>query len=332
MTIKNIIVHQLEHTPEANTLTATPSGHSLQPTPALEAMLEDLQQTYSKKQDKRYGQFGDNNEERLFPGWLEQYLTGSLEYTELTARTLEKLKESLDQAGALGGGYILFADYKQGLSRYLLICMLTHHVSVTVTEDLNITDCSYLDTSRMPLACRINITEWQNNPAGNRYLSFIRPRAGRRLSDVFQQVLGCNETSGSKEETDTLISAVQDYCKEAPSEENRKIVKRQVYDYCQNKLDDGEDISLSALTGHISETGSDDFARFVNTRDYDMTLPMTPERRTLTKLVRYTGRSKGLNLSFDAELLGNQVRYDEASGQLIITDVPEKLKEQLKQS
>ena len=329
MTIKNIIVHQLEHLPEASTLAAKPSGHSLPPTSALEAMLDDLQQTYSKKQDKRYGQLG-TGEESLFPASLKNYLADNLSFTELTTQTLDKLKDSLNEAGAQGGGYVLFADYQQGLTRYLLLCMLTNHVSVTVTDDLNITDCSYLDTSRMSLACRINISEWQNNPKGNRYLSFVRPRAGRRLSDVFQQVLGCDETSGSKEETDTLISAVEDYCKETPSE-GRKVVKRQVYDYCQNKLEEGEDLSLSELTGHISEAGTDDFARFVNTRDYDMTLPISPEKRTLTKLVRYTGRSKGLNLSFDAELLGNQIRYDKTTGQLIITDVPEKLKEQLNQ-
>ncbi len=331
MTIKNIIVHQLEYSAESNSLIATPAEQSLEPTPALEAMLEDLQQTYNKKQDKRYGQFTDTSDEQL-PDLLNLHLSDSITFKELTCKTLEKLKEGLDQAGALGGGYVLFADYQQGMNRYLLLCMLSNHLSVTVTKDLTITDCSYLDTSRMSLACRINITEWQKKSSGNRYLSFIRPRGGRRLSDVFQQAIGCSETSGSKEDTDTLINAVQDYCKEAPSEEERKTVKRQVYDYCQNKLDDGKDISLSELTGHLSETGPDDFARFVNTRDYDMSLPMTPEKRTLTKLVRYTGRSKGLNLSFDAELLGDQIRYDEANDQLVIKGVPEKLREQLKQS
>ncbi|MDP0562506.1 MAG: nucleoid-associated protein [Candidatus Endonucleobacter sp. (ex Gigantidas childressi)] len=331
MTIQKIIVHQLEHSAETNALTAKPSSHSLQPTPALEAMLEDLQQTFNKKQDKRYGQFYEGNDNH-FADWLEQYINGSMDYAEFTTQTLEKLKESLNQAGSQGGGYVLLADYKQGLSHYFLLCILTHHASVTVTQDLNITDCSYLDTARMPLACRININEWQKNPLGSRYLSFVRPRTGHRLSDVFQQALGCTETSGSKEETVNLVSAVEDYCQETASSEDRKTVKRKIHDYCQNKLSDGEDVSLAELTGHITEFGSDDFARFVNTRDYDMTLPITPERRTLTKLIRYSGSGKGLNLSFNAELLGSQIRYDKASGQLIITELPEKLKEQLQKA
>ena len=298
------------------------------PTPALEAMLDDLQQTYNKKQDKRYGQF-DSTTEQSFPKWLESYIANSLSYSDLTINTLEKLKDSLNEAGAQGGGYVLFADYQLGLTRYLLLCLLTNHASVTVTDDLTITDSSYLDTTNISLACRINITQWQNNTKGNRYMSFIRPSAGKRLSDVFRQALGCDETSGTKEETKTLMSAVEAYCQEA-SAEDRKVVKREVYNYCQDKLEEGEDLSLSELSGHISEAGPDDFARFVNTRDYDMTLPISPEKRALKKLVRYTGRSKGLSLSFDAELLGSQIHYNSQTGQLTINDVPEALKKQLK--
>ncbi len=331
MTIKQIIVHQLDRSPETENLQAIQANDCLTATPALEAMLEDLLQTYNKKQDKQYGHFTEKSEDSL-PFQLSQYFENQLSFTELSISALNQLREKLDEAGALGGGYVLFADYQQGLTRYLLLCMLSSQVSVTVTDDLNIEDTSYLDTAKMSLACRINMTEWQKNPESARYLSFLRPRGGKRLSDVFQQAIGCSETSSSKDEADTLVNAVTGYCKEEPSEEHRAVVKRQVYDYCQSKLEEGESLSLEELTGHLSEAGPDAFEKYVNTRDYDMAAPMTPERRTLTKLVRYTGRSKGLNLAFDAELLGSQVRYDEIKDQIIITGVPDKLKDQLKQS
>ncbi|KEQ18966.1 nucleoid-associated protein [Endozoicomonas numazuensis] len=328
MAIQQIIVHQLEQVPGSDSLTAIPAGHSLPPTPALEAMLDDLLQTYNKKQDKQYGQFNPEAESP-FPTELGEYLEEKIDFTALTQNTLNQLLEKLDQVGALGGGYLLFADYQQGLTRYFMLCMLTSNMSVTVTEDLSIQDVAYLDTAKMPLACRINITEWQGHENSGRYLSFLRPRGGRRLSDVFQDALGCNETSNSKEEADTLVSAVKDYAKEAPSLENHKEVSRQVYDFCQTKIDEGDALTLDELTGYLSDAGSDDFARFVNTRDYDMSQPMAPEKRTLTKLVKYTGRSKGLNIAFDAELLGTQVVYNKDLNQLVIKEVPDKLKEQL---
>ena len=329
MAITQIIVHQLQQAPDSDSLTATEAAQGLTPTPALEAMLDDLLQTYNKKQDKRYGQFAEDPGSQ-FPAELQQYLNQELDFTSLTRQTLDKLKESLDQAGALGGGYVLFADYQQGLTRYLMLCMLTSNISVTVTEDLAIQDCAYLDTGKMPLACRINLTEWQGGANNGRYLSFLRPRGGRRLSDVFQEALGCSETGGSKEEADTLVKAVQEFAQDAPSPENHKEVRRKVYDYCQEKIDEGDALTLAELTGHLADAGEDEFARFVNTRDYDMNLPMSPEKRILTKLVRYSGRSKGLTLAFDAELLGEQVQYDAENDRLIIKEIPDKLREQLK--
>ena len=331
MTIKQIIVHKLDRAPEADNLQTIPADHSLETTPSLELVLDDLLQTYNKKQDKCYARFSDLAEDS-FPGQLSQYTGQQTDFTNLTRNTLERIAARLDEAGALGAGYVLFADYQQGLTRYMLLCMLTSQNSITVTDDLDIQETSYLDTSRMSLACRLNFTEWQNNPQAGRYLSFLRPKGGKRLSNVFQEAIGCSETGSSKDEANTLVKAVNDYCKEEPSSENRTTVKRQVYDYCQNKLEDGDSLSMEELTGYLSEAGPDQFAKFVNTRDYDMSTPMSPEKRVLTKLVRYTGRSKGLSLSFDAELLGGQIRYDEAGDQLIITGVPDKLKEQLKQS
>ena len=331
MAIKQIIVHKLDASPEAENLQTIPASHSLETTPSLELVLDDLLVTYNKKQDKCYGQFSDLSDDS-FPGLLIQYLGEQTDFISLTRSTLEKLAKSLEEAGALGGGYVLFAEYKQGLTHYLMLCMLSSQNSVTITDDLEIIDTSYLDTAKMSLACRINITEWQNNQDASRYLSFLRPKGGKRLSTVFQEALGCSETSSSKKEADTLVKVVNDYCKEEPSEENRTTVKRQVYDFCQNKVDDGESVSMEELTGYLSEAGPDEFAKFVNLRDYDMATPMTPEKRILTKLVRYTGRSKGLSLSFDGELLGGQIRYDETNDQLIITGVPDKLKQQLKES
>ena len=340
MSIKQIIVHKLDHTQSNDQLVAVPAGHCLSVTPSLELVLDDLLQTYSKKQDKCYGQFSDLADDG-FPQRLKTYLDQpdpisaeeqAVQFASLTSTVLSHLCEGLNEAGAISGGYVLFADYQQGLTHHLLLCMLSSQHSITITDELTIQDTSYLDTARMSLACRLNISDWQKKPEAGRYLSFLRPKGGKRLSNVFQEIIGCSETSSSKEEANTLIKAVEDYCLEEPVAENRTVVKRQVYDYCQDRLDEGESLSMQELTGYLSEAGPDDFARFVNARDYDMDTPMAPERRKLTQLIRYTGRSKGLSLSFDAELLGGQVRYDEANDQLIITGVPDKLKAQLKQS
>ena len=129
MTIKQIIVHKLERAPEAENLHAIPARAGLTSSPSLELVLDDLLQTYNKKQDKCYGQFSDLAESG-FPSRLSNYLkqeseTQATDFTQLTSKLLEELGKGLDEAGALGGGYVLFADYQQGLTRYLMLCMLS---------------------------------------------------------------------------------------------------------------------------------------------------------------------------------------------------------------
>ena len=91
MPIKQIIVHQLEQQPGSDSLTAIPAGKSLTPAPFLEAMLDDLLQTYNKKQDKQYGQFA-SEADSPFPEELSSYLEEGIDFTTLTQHTLNKLR------------------------------------------------------------------------------------------------------------------------------------------------------------------------------------------------------------------------------------------------
>ena len=329
MAIQQLIIHKLESTKDSSSLQAVPASQSLASSPSLELLLDDLLQTYNKKPQKSYGEFANLSDSAL-PTQLTQYLDGKQTFVQLTTELLTQLTTGLNEAGAINGGYVLFADYKLGLVRHLLICVLGSQHSVTVTDELLVQDSSYLDTTRVSLAARLNISDWQNKPKAGRYLSFLRPSGSKRLVEVLQRVMSACEVSNSKTDTKTVIEVVAAYCDNEASNENRQAVKQQVHDYCQSEQVQQEGLSLDNLASYISEAGVDEFAQFINTKDYDMSVNMTPESRALNKLVRYSGRSNGISISFDAHLLGDLIEYDETTEQLIIKAVPDSLKKQLK--
>ncbi|WP_257266658.1 nucleoid-associated protein, partial [Endozoicomonas sp. ONNA2] len=76
MTIKQIIVHKLDLAHGSEQLQAIPAARSLDSSPSLELVLDDLLQTYNKKPDKCYGQFSDLAEDS-FPKRLMQYMDQS---------------------------------------------------------------------------------------------------------------------------------------------------------------------------------------------------------------------------------------------------------------
>ncbi|MCL6270360.1 nucleoid-associated protein [Sansalvadorimonas sp. 2012CJ34-2] len=329
MSINNLIVHRIERRPDAESSELRTRATPLDSNNTSEAFLEDLIAAYNKKGDKGHGSFGGEATE--FRSQLEDYLEERLSFTDFSLTVAEGLKSKLDEAGMFPGGFILVAHYTSGLTSYLLVGTLPPATSTTVTEQLELSDTTYLDLARLSLAARINLTEWQGHQNSARYISWIKPRAGRRLSDCLTTFLGCEENGDTKNDTKQLMSAVSDYCKTIDEDGTKNTVKKKVFEYCDNQLQEYNAISLDELSAHISEESPDSFARFVNTRDYDVSPDIQPSRSQLKKLVRYSGRDKGINIAFDSDVLGTRIQYDRERDTITIVGIPDSLKKQLEE-
>lgn len=329
MSITNLIVHRIERRPDAKSSELRTRTTPLASNNICESFLEDLIASYNKKGDKGHGAFG--GEATVFRTQLEDYLEERMAFTEFSLTVAEGLKEKLDEAGMFPGGFILVAHYVSGLTKYLLVATLPPATSTTITEQLELSDTTHLDLARLSLAARINLTEWQGNQNSSRYISWIKPKAGRRLSDCLTTFVGCEETGDTKNDTKKLMSAVSDYCKTIESDTERNDVKKKVFEYCDGQLQEYKTISMGELSAHMNEDTPEGFERFVNTRDYDVTPDIQPSRSQLKKLVRFAGRDKGINVAFDSDVLGSRVHYDKERDIITIIGVPDSLKKQLEE-
>lgn len=68
---------------------------------------------------------------------------------------------------------------------YLLIAVLNSCDSMFVTESLDLGTTHYLDIPHADIVARIDLTEWETNPESKRYLTFLKGRVGRKVSDFF---------------------------------------------------------------------------------------------------------------------------------------------------
>ncbi len=330
MSITNLIVHRIERRPDADSSELRTRATPLASNNICESFLEDLVASYNKKADKGHGAFG--GEATVFRAQLEDYLEERLPFTDFSLTVAEGLKDKLDEAGMFPGGFILVAHYTSGLTSYLMVATLPPATSTTITEQLELSDTTHLDLARLSLAARINVSEWQNNQTSARYISWIKPRAGRRLSDCLTTFVGCEETGDTKQDTSQLMTAVTDYCKTIDSDTGKADVKKKVFEYCDGQLQEYKTISLGELSAHLNEDAPEGFERFINTQDYDVSPDMQPSRSQLKKLVRYAGRDKGINIAFDSDVYGTRVRYDSERDTITIIGVPDSLKQQLAES
>ncbi|WP_263262626.1 nucleoid-associated protein YejK [Pseudomonas sp. RIT-PI-S] len=331
MPIRHCIVHLIDKKPDGTPSVLHARDRALEHSQALDDMLADLNESYNAKQGKAWGLFHGESGAYPFSGWLKAYLDDEQDFTTFSRQALEHLQKLMDESNLSVGGHVLFAHYNQGMTDYLAIALLHHSEGVAVNAELDVTPSRHLDLGQLHLAARINLSEWQNNKQSKQYISFIKGKNGKKVSDYFRDFIGCQEGVDGPGETRTLLKAFSDYVEseDLPEEAAREKTKTLV-DYATAQTRLGEPVALDELSGLIDEDRPRAFYEHIRNKDYGLSPEIPADKRTLNQFRRFTGRAEGLSISFEAHLLGSKIEYDETAGTLTIKGLPTQLTDQLK--
>lgn len=333
MPILHSIVHLIDKKPDGSAAVLHSNHQELQASSAIENLLLDLNESYNAKPNKAWGYF--HNESGAYPlsGWLANYQEQQLNFLEFSINAAKHLQTLMSESNLAIGGYVLIAHYQQGMTDYLVIALLHHTKGVAVTDTLEVTEAKHLDLSQLHLAARINLSEWQNNKQSKQYISFIRGKHGKKVSDYFRDFIGCQEGVDAPSETRTLLKAFSDFVEDEDlSEELTKQKTDTLIDYANSQTKYGAPVSLEELSELMNEQTPKAFYDYIRNKDYGLSPEIPLDKRTFNQFRRFTGRAEGLSISFDAHLLGSRIEYNEDQDTLIIHQVPTKLKDQLKRN
>lgn len=324
--IEHIIVHSLFLNEQGQTALAK-RDDELATGPAVTQLMSELHHIYNTKAGKVFGYFSD--EDTGFRDLVRRMEDQSLSFAAFSHQAAERLLGELNRLDMQEEGVLLFVHYQWLGARYLLIALLDNKDSVTVTEKLDVSRASYLDLGRMQLAARLDLTELQTRSESKRYFSFIKGRAGRKVSDFFLNFLSCVEGMDPKVQSQGLMKAVDDYCDARQlSKEEREESKATISKYCREQLKEGEELELRELSAELGSDDDLDFYQFVS-EEYALEERFPVDRSSLKGLTKYVGSGGGLTISFDQKLLGERIDYDPATDTLTIRGTPPNLKAQL---
>ncbi|GAB7201098.1 nucleoid-associated protein YejK [Dickeya oryzae] len=241
-----------------------------------------------------------------------------------------RLRDELAKYPFAEGGVVLFCQYRYLAVEYLLIAVLNSCNSLRVNEQLDISSTHYLDIHHADIVARIDLTEWETSPESTRYLTFLKGRVGRKVSDFFMDFLAAAEGLDTKAQNKGLLKAVDDYCTDAQLDKNeRQQYRQQVYSYCNEQLQAGEEIELEALSNELPPLGEKTFQAFTAEQGYELEESFPADRSTLRQLTKFAGSGGGLSINFDALLLGERIFWDPATDTLTIKGTPPNLRDQL---
>ena len=331
ITVNQIVLHQLvKHAEnETTTMESVLRDELLTITPEVEQMMLQLHQGYQNK-GKAFGVFQENS---IFAQDLNRLLENEINFLNFSQQSTKLLAQELGKYNFADSGTLILCQYNFLATDYLFIALLDSRISMLVDENLEIRRTEYLDITQFDIAARINLTDLQVNANSNRYLTFIKGRVGRKISDFFMDFLGAEEGLNPQVQNQCLLQAVSDYCEQSElNKEQTQAVKKQVFEYCKGQLASGDEIALTELSANLPTLNERPFVTFTEEQDYGLEETIPPVRSALKTLTKFSGSGKGVTLSFDAGLLNNRIEWDPLTDTLTIKGIPPNLKDQLQKA
>ena len=331
ITVNQIVLHQLVKHAENKTTTmeSVLRDELLTITPEVEQMMLQLHQGYQNK-GKAFGIFQENS---IFAQDLNRLLENEINFLNFSQQSTKLLAQELGKYNFADSGTLILCQYNFLATDYLFIALLDSRISMLVDENLEIRRTEYLDITQFDIAARINLTDLQVNANSNRYLTFIKGRVGRKISDFFMDFLGAEEGLNPQVQNQCLLQAVSDYCEQGDlNKEQTQAVKKQVFEYCKGQLASGDEITLTELSANLPTLNERPFVTFTEEQDYGLEETIPPVRSALKTLTKFSGSGKGVTLSFDADLLNNRIEWDPLTDTLTIKGIPPNLKDQLQKA
>ena len=331
ITVNQIVLHQLvKHAEnETTTMESVLRDELLTITPEVEQMMLQLHQGYQNK-GKAFGVFQENS---IFAQDLNRLLENEINFLNFSQQSTKLLAQELGKYNFADSGTLILCQYNFLATDYLFIALLDSRISMLVDENLEIRRTEYLDITQFDIAARINLTDLQVNANSNRYLTFIKGRVGRKISDFFMDFLGAEEGLNPQVQNQCLLQAVSDYCEQGElNKEQTQAVKKQVFEHCKEQLASGDEIALTELSANLPTLNERPFVTFTEEQDYGLEEMIPPVRSALKTLTKFSGSGKGVTLSFDADLLNNRIEWDPLTDTLTIKGIPPNLKDQLQKA
>lgn len=344
--ISNIALHFLSKKEESGEVQLRLGPEQVEISTKITAFVDGLHAIYNSKGSKAYGSFTkmpmisstDDGKAQTaqFVDLMESYFNEKQSFYDFSIQAANNLKNEIEKYDIEETGYLIVCHYEYMGGRFLLAGVIPVSEHYSVDGELNISADQHLDTNKLQLAARIDLFDYQQNANGNRYISFIKGRAGRKVSDFFLDFLGCEEGLNSKEQTQTLVQAVEDYVSVNQLDAGEKQqTRKELLNYCKEQKASSQDVSIQEVGKVIGHTTTDstgenqDFYQFCQQQSYPIEESFPHDQTVVNKITKYSGYGNGISLSFERSHFGQDVVYNPHNDSITIYKIPPNLKEQL---
>lgn len=324
MSVSQAIIHRL--TRESGDKSYSLSDKPLELTDTESRLLSEIKPLFVRRASKRYGCF--SNEADVFKGLVVNWLGDTLNLVSFSQKTIEYLAIALEEQDVESDGYWLFAVDEQEAGRILWLAQLRQREGIRVDGDNRPDDCEYIDFSKLGFCASLNLDQ-VHQPGEQKFLTISFGFGERPMQKLMMDFLSFTDTVDTTADTERFMSLVEDYSRDMP-EDTGKRYQKEVAEYCIEQVKNGEAVNYRELSGEVESQAPTGLDRYIEERDPELKEAFIPDRSSLKKYIRYSGRSRDVSISFSNESLGKNITFDPNAGTLTLSELPAALIKQLK--
>ncbi|ARU55944.1 MAG: nucleoid-associated protein [Pseudomonadales bacterium] len=330
MAITNALITKLTRTSEDGEIETQIREDNLPVDAELDLLFSQYKRLFNAKAGKKFGAFETDYSEYPFSRWLDEYTNEKISfaslYNQLTQHFLSILKEIPTEV--YGFLLAIHETVEQGQRFYLFF--LDTDYGPTITPNLSLDQTEYLSLNRLDLAIKIELDEWRNEPEKNNYIVSFISRNLSKLGDSLIQATGFRNALDIEQDTATFLDAIERFT-QASDQKEASAIRQKAYNFCVEQHKQGEPVRVEQLSQEIDESNPERFEKFAEENLPEIKKELRPDHRKAKRLVRFSGKGNGINLSFSSDLIQNSIVFDSDSNTLTIKEIPKSLKQQLAQ-
>ncbi|MGL6336205.1 nucleoid-associated protein [Aeromonas jandaei] len=331
MAIKNVILHEVTRNKDGDLVVKNLRDEENSIDGLGEKLTEQLIDLFSQA-TLNVGEFGVDGDATLEPAFeqqLKKFTNREIDFVRTTKSMSERFADIISEPKlqSVKGGILAFYIYEYKNSELLAVAVLNRIEGINASKALDLSSATIIDLNRLHLGASINITEWSEGLT-SRYIKFKTGRSVE-MRDYFESFIGCQrDKQAATRETTALKSAIKTYSAALNLDHDATQSKLDsAYNFIQEQQKSGKEILLSHIANAVFPDSVGAFLDIARNDEHQLSEEIAISPAELKRYVRLSGRGNGVSISFDNDLFGKTINYQD--GKLIFDEIPETLKQSI---
>lgn len=325
MAITNLTIHQLTNTQATKELNL--STDLFDSDDQVRFLLGEVKTSFNNRSAKRHGMFSD--ESGAFKALMQNWVGNGINFLEFTQKVMDQLSLRFEQEAIETESHWLFAEETLEAEKRLWFFQLKHKSGLSLTSNLELTESKLIDFSKLGFGACFNLSSIAEQSQHQNYSTLSFGFGDKALQAMLIDFVNFIDTVDAAADTNEFMEVISAYSQTLP-EEKAPEYRKQAAEFCLVQEKDGETVDYKELAKEIESESPENLVNFIQQQSPDIKDEFIPDRKSLKRFIRYSGKSKEVSISFSNEILGKHVKFDPNTESLTITELPSSLLKQLK--